>query len=67
MLQAIRVGRDAYRDLFGVDVVDEHDDLWRALLELGWVEITPDSLMLVGDGVFYTPLIQALLARGSGR
>src|SRR5439155_1132773 len=46
-----------------IDVVDEFAYAWEALAELGWVSVTPTRLELIGDGVFYTPLIQSLLAR----
>lgn len=62
MLQAMQVDRRGYRRLFGLDVIEEHAEIWHALHEYGWIEITPDRLALVGDGVFYTPLIQGLLA-----
>jgi oxygen-independent coproporphyrinogen-3 oxidase len=64
-LQGMRVDRHGYRAVFGLDVVDEHAAVWQALAELGWVEIGDDSVTLIGDGVFYTPLIQTTLARAA--
>jgi oxygen-independent coproporphyrinogen-3 oxidase len=64
-LQGMRVDRHGYRAVFGLDVVDEHAAVWQALTELGWAEIGADSVTLVGDGVFYTPLIQTTLARAT--
>ena len=43
--------------------VEEFADVWESLANLGWVMVTPSHIRLVGDGVFYTPLIQSLLAR----
>lgn len=63
MLISMVVDRALYAAVTGVDVVDEFPDIWEALAERGWVSITPARLELVGDGVFYTPLIQSLLAR----
>ena len=63
MLQAMHVDLNEYRRLFAVDLVTEHAEIWQALAERGWIEITTDRLTLVGDGVFYTPLIQGLLAQ----
>jgi len=57
------VDRALYAAVTGVDVVSELPDIWAALAEQGWVNITRARLELVGDGVFYTPLIQSLLAR----
>ena len=63
MLISMVVDRGEYAAVTGVDVVDEFADIWEALAELEWVRITPARLELVGDGIFYTPLIQSLLAR----
>lgn len=63
MLQAMHVDLRGYQRLFGVGLVEEYAEIWQALAERGWIEITPEGLTLVGDGVFYTPLIQGLLAQ----
>lgn len=62
-LQGISVDLNAYNKIFGLDLLEEFDDIWQALTERKWVEITDGKVTLVGDGVFYTPLIQSLLAR----
>ena len=36
--------------------------MWDALAEWNFVKVTPDKITLTGDGPFYTPMIQALLA-----
>jgi oxygen-independent coproporphyrinogen-3 oxidase len=61
-LHGMRVHRPSYRAAFGVDVREEFAGVWDVLAELGFVEIADESIRLVGDGVFYTPTIQALLA-----
>ena len=62
MLQAMTVDLREYRRLFDVDLLEEYAEIWQALIETGWVDITAERLTLVGDGVFYTPLIQGLLS-----
>lgn len=62
MLQGMSVDLALYKKLFGLDLPAEFADICDALTERGWVEITRDKFTLVGDGVFYTPLIQSLLA-----
>jgi oxygen-independent coproporphyrinogen-3 oxidase len=62
-LQGMSVDRIGYRSAFGHDVVDEFAECWDAIVERGWAEITPDEIRLCGDGVYHTPLIQALLSR----
>jgi oxygen-independent coproporphyrinogen-3 oxidase len=63
MLVSMAVDRVLYSSVTGMDVVAEFADVWETLAECGWVSITPERLELSGDGVFYTPLIQSLLAR----
>lgn len=60
-LHGMVVNRAAYRAAFGVDVVEEYSAIWQALAEVGFVEVDEANIRLVGDGVFYTPTIQALL------
>lgn len=61
-LQAGRVERATYRRIFGLDVIDELGAEWRALEQLGWAQLGDDEIRLVGDGMFFTPLIQTILA-----
>ena len=61
-LFGLELDRASYRSAFGVDVYDQFQGVWDALEEWGFVRITPDKINLVGDGAFYTPMIQALLA-----
>jgi oxygen-independent coproporphyrinogen-3 oxidase len=61
-LFALELNRDAYWSAFGVDVYDEFAGVWTALEECGFVNIAAEKITLTGDGPFYTPMIQALLA-----
>ena len=61
-LQGLAVSLARYRALFARDVVAEHKAVWRALEDEGWVTIDTDAVRVQGDGVFYLPLIQNLLA-----
>jgi oxygen-independent coproporphyrinogen-3 oxidase len=63
MLVSMTVDRAGYAAAVGADVVSDFAESWDALVAEGWIRITPERLDLVGDGVFYTPLIQSLLAR----
>jgi oxygen-independent coproporphyrinogen-3 oxidase len=63
MLISMAVDRAVYAAATGRDVVSEFAEIWEALAEQGWVRIGPERVELIGDGVFYTPLIQSLLAR----
>ena len=61
-LQGLAVDRAAYRRLFGLDVVEEHAAGWDAFGDIGWVRVWDDRVTVVGDGVFYLPLLQNALA-----
>ena len=61
-LQGLGVDRAAYRRFFGLDVVEEHETVWTAFGDLGWVRVSDDRVTVLGDGVFYLPLIQNALA-----
>jgi oxygen-independent coproporphyrinogen-3 oxidase len=61
-LFGLELDRPQFIEAFDVDVYDLFEGVWKALEEYGFVEIAPDRIKLVGDGPFYTPLIQTLLA-----
>lgn len=61
-LFGLELDRAKFRAAFEVDAYDQFEGVWKALEEYGFIEITPDKIKLVGDGPFYTPLIQTLLA-----
>lgn len=61
-LQGLALDCGAFTRLLGVDPVEEYQPVWQALAELGWVEIAGDRIAIRGDGVFYLPMIQNLLA-----
>ncbi len=63
MLISMAIDRDVYAAATGEDVVAGGSEIWNALAEREWVLIEPRRVLLIGDGVFYTPLIQNLLAR----
>jgi oxygen-independent coproporphyrinogen III oxidase len=62
-LQGLSLDLAGYRQRFGVDLLEEHHGAWTALIERGFVEITGDVLHVIGDGVFYIPMIQTLLSK----
>jgi oxygen-independent coproporphyrinogen III oxidase len=61
-LQEMTVPLARYREAFGKDLLEEKANLWAALGQLGWIDIGSDSLRLIGDGVFYTAVVQRALA-----
>jgi oxygen-independent coproporphyrinogen-3 oxidase len=61
-LFGLELDRPAFAEAFGVDAYDEFSGVWDALSEWNFVKITPEKITLAGDGPFYTPMIQTLLA-----
>ncbi len=61
-LFGLELDRKAYQEAFGIDVFDQFAGVWTALQDWDFVKITPEKISLTGDGPFYTPMIQTLLA-----
>jgi oxygen-independent coproporphyrinogen-3 oxidase len=61
-LFGLELDRTQFKTAFEADVYDLFEGVWEALQEYGFIEITPEKIKLIGDGPFYTPLIQTLLA-----
>jgi oxygen-independent coproporphyrinogen-3 oxidase len=66
-LFGLEIDRGDFREAFGIDAYDQFQGIWEALQEYEFVEVTPEKIRLVGDGPFYTPLIQTLLAEARYR
>jgi len=56
------LNRKKFQDSFDIDVYQYFEGVWKALEEFQFIEVTPEKIRLVDDGLFYTPLIQTLLA-----
>ncbi len=61
-LQGLSVSRARYRRLFGRDLLADHRIVWRVLEDIGWVATDDDLVTVEGDGAFYLPIVQNLLA-----
>ncbi len=59
--QGLEIDLDAYRVAFGIDVREEFAAEWEAFAERGFVELDASRIRLVGDGVFFAPLVQTIL------
>lgn len=60
-LQGMDAERTRYQAAYGLDLFEEYRPIWQALVERGWALVTDERISLIGDGVFYIPLIQSLL------
>jgi oxygen-independent coproporphyrinogen-3 oxidase len=61
-LFGLEIDREAFQTAYGMDAYHQFSGVWDALEEWNFVKITPEKISLVGDGPFYTPMIQTLLA-----
>lgn len=61
-LQEMQVDGDNYQDLFGTSI-NEFENIWQYLEEIGWLKRDGNYMQLVGSGSFFTPMIQALLSK----
>jgi oxygen-independent coproporphyrinogen-3 oxidase len=61
-LFGLELDREEFQSAFDEDVYEHFQGVWTALQEFEFVDVTPHKIKLVGDGPFYTPLIQTLLA-----
>ena len=66
-LFGLEVDRPSFQSAFGTDVYELFEGVWKALEEYKFIQVTPEKIRLVGDGPFYTPLVQTLLAEGRYR
>ena len=48
--------------IYSSDVVKDYRAIWQVLDELGWAKIDTAQIAIVGDGIFYLPVIQNLLS-----
>ena len=61
-LFGLEIDRADFKSAFQEDAYDMFEGVWKALQEFEFVEVSPEKIKLIGDGPFYTPLIQTLLA-----
>jgi len=66
-LFGLEIDRESFHGAFEVDAHEAFEGVWTALQEYEFVEVTPHKIKIVGDGPFYTPLIQTLLAEARYR
>lgn len=62
-MQGLTVDGARFRALTGRDVVGDYRAIWNVLADMDWLEVEGDQLRVLGDGAFYLPLIQNLMAR----
>lgn len=61
-LQSLMLNRKAYLKLFKKDAYDDYKLIWQAIEKMGWAEISDKDIKLLGEGIYYTPLIQTLIS-----
>jgi len=61
-LQGLVVDRKRYGSMFDRDIQEDYSTIWQVLVDREWATVDDRSVSIVGDGVFYLPLIQNLLS-----
>ena len=61
-LQSTKVDLKEYKLIFGCDLLTDYYLIWQVLSDLKWVDITSEKISLINDGIYFTPLVQTLLA-----
>jgi oxygen-independent coproporphyrinogen III oxidase len=61
-LQSLEIDIPEYRAIFQNDLLAEFGPIWENLSERKWIGISPHKIKLTGDGIYFTPLIQSVIA-----
>ncbi|MCP4135638.1 MAG: hypothetical protein GY754_32015 [bacterium] len=61
-IQSLEIYIDEYNNLFDSDLLEEYKHIWGPLSEKEWISISDNRINIVGDGAFFTPIIQGLVA-----
>lgn len=66
-LQELKLDLRRYEDLFSRSFIMDYGNILQALVKEGWVTTDGDEIRLIGEGEFYTPLIQSLFGHERSR
>ena len=61
-LFSMELDRIEYKKTFGLDLFEEFKEIWVALEDYNFVRCSDKKISIVNDGLFYTPMIQTMLA-----
>jgi oxygen-independent coproporphyrinogen-3 oxidase len=61
-MQTMKINFANYMSIFNENLLDTHSAIWEELDRRGWLSVGKTELSFVGDGQYYIPMIQSLLA-----
>jgi oxygen-independent coproporphyrinogen-3 oxidase len=61
-MQTMRINHSKYQRIFNEDLLQVYSAVWAELEKRGWITITDDEITFDGDGQYYIPMLQSLIA-----
>jgi len=61
-MQTMKINHRNYRDIFNEDLLKKYSAVWEELDARGWISTSDTEITFEGDGQYYIPMLQSLLA-----
>ena len=61
-MQTMRINHDNYKKIFNEDLLQTYSAVWADLEKRGWISTTDTEIKFEGDGQYYIPMLQSLVA-----
>lgn len=61
-MQTMKINHQNYREIFKEDLLDKYSAVWGELDKRGWITTTDTEILFEGDGQYYIPMLQSLMA-----
>ena len=61
-MQTMKINHLDYREIFNENLLDQYSAIWTELDKRGWITTTESELRFEGDGQYYIPMLQSLIA-----
>jgi oxygen-independent coproporphyrinogen-3 oxidase len=62
-LQEMKINIIKYQKIFNSSLIDDFRNIWTVLEKENWIVFKTDEIIIIGEGEFYVPLIQALISK----
>jgi len=61
-MQTMQIDFDQYREIFNENLLDAYSAVWEDIDRRKWITVTDSQVQFIGDGQYYIPLLQSLIA-----
>ncbi len=61
-MQTMKINHLDYRQIFNENLLDEYSAVWSELDSRGWISTNETDIVFEGDGQYYIPMLQSLIA-----